>query len=119
MEMPMRKIPDPGDWTPEWYTTWGGQKLLLPPTVDSCTDDSDTETRYTNDKDSLRSYYSSGSSYDDDDDEEWEDFPECGNIINTRLKIGEHVSRVHPDYTSSLRKSRWRKKYFPIGTFPY
>jgi hypothetical protein len=119
MEMPMRKIPDPGDWTPEWYTTWGGRKLLkrrpsFESSVDSG-DDSYTEKDY-DEKDSLRSY-SSGSSYEDD--EEWEEFPECGTFVNTKQKIGEHVTRVHPDYTSSLRKSRWRKKYFPIGTFPY
>mmetsp|Transcript_44927 Transcript_44927/g.108601 ORF Transcript_44927/g.108601 Transcript_44927/m.108601 type:complete len:1005 (-) Transcript_44927:73-3087(-) len=49
----------------------------------------------------------------------WEDAPECGHIVNMRLKIGEHVTRVHPAYTSSLRRSRWRKKYFPKGSFPY
>lgn len=45
--------------------------------------------------------------------------PECGRIRNTRLKIGERITRVTPDLTSSLRRSRWRKKYFPRGTFPY
>ncbi|VEU36295.1 unnamed protein product [Pseudo-nitzschia multistriata] len=117
MEMPMRNIPDPGDWTPEWYTSWGG-------TLGSGSDseyDSDGESTYTKDTrdgkdDSIRSY-STSSSFSED--EEWEDAPECGTIVNTKLKIGEHVSRVHPDYTSSLRKSRWRKKYFPVGTFPY
>ena len=122
MEMPMRKIPDPGDWTPEWYTTWGGRKLLLrkpscESSVDSGSDsDSSIEKDY-NDKDSLISF-ASGSSYDDDE-EDFEDAPECGTFVNTKQKIGEHVTRVHPDYTSSLRRSRWRKKYFPIGTFPY
>jgi len=125
MEMPMRNIPDPGDWTPEWYTAWGGQKnkLLLPRQLSESSGFSDSESdtdREDEDhygKDSLRSY-STSSSFSDDD-EEWEDAPECGTLLNTKLKIGEHVSRVHPDYTSSLRKSRWRKKYFPIGTFPY
>ena len=129
MEMPMRKIPDPGDWTPEWYTTWNGRKLLLRrPSFDSASVDSGAESgvnsgadSYTDgenyEKDSLRSYSSEGTSFEDDED--WEEFPECGTFKNTKLKIGEHVSRVHPDYTSSLRKSRWRKKYFPIGTFPY
>mmetsp|Transcript_17021 Transcript_17021/g.39268 ORF Transcript_17021/g.39268 Transcript_17021/m.39268 type:complete len:1209 (+) Transcript_17021:165-3791(+) len=122
MEMPMPKIPDPGDWTPEWYTTWGGRKgLMQKPTSESSVEsgsisDSSTEKEY-NDEDSLRSF-TSGSSYDDDEDHD-EDAPECGTFVNTKQKIGEHVSRVHPDYTSSLRKSRWRKKYFPIGTFPY
>ena len=123
MEMPMPKIPDPGDWTPEWYTTWGGRKLLLRrPSADSSDDsssDSDTDGEYC-DKDSVHSYSTgsrTGSSYGDDED--WEDAPECGTFVNTKLKIGEHVSRVHPDHTSSLRKSRWRRKYFPAGTFPY
>lgn len=49
----------------------------------------------------------------------YEDAPECGQIVNIRLKIGEHITRVHPEYTSSLRRSRWRKKYFPKGSFPY
>lgn len=125
MEMPMRKIPDPGDWTPEWYTTWGGRKLLLRrPSIDASFEssigsgsDSYTEKDYYDNNDSLRSYSTGGSTYEDDED--WEDAPECGTFVNTKLKIGEHVTRVHPDYTSSLRKSRWRKKYFPIGTFPY
>jgi len=125
MEMPMRKIPDPGDWTPEWYTTWGGRKLLRRPSIDaSCESsidsgsDSYTEKDYYDNNDSLRSYSTGGTStYEDDED--WEEAPECGTFVNTKLKIGEHVTRVHPDYTSSLRKSRWRKKYFPIGTFPY
>jgi len=123
MEMPMRKIPDPGDWTPEWYTTWGDRKLHLrnrrsssESLSDSCSDSYTENECY--DKDSLRSYSSGGSSYEDDED--WEDdAPECGTFVNTKQKIGEHITRVHPDYTSSLRRSRWRKKYFPIGTFPY
>jgi hypothetical protein len=63
------------------------------------------------------SYSSSASS--NDGSASWEEAPECGEIVNVRQKIGERVTRVHPDYTSSLRRSRWRKKYFPRGTFPY
>ena len=68
---------------------------------------------------SSRSYVdvSSGDDYtyiDDDDDT-----PQCGVLINVKPKIGERVSRIHPDYTSQLRRSRWRLKYFPRGTFPY
>jgi len=128
MEMPMRNIPDPGDWTPEWYTTWGGSKLLLPRpsstegSFDSGHSESDTENFDSEGESQASCSYSSNSSYDDDDDDddvEWEEAPECGTIVNTRQKIGEHVTRVHPDFTSSLRKSRWRKKYFPAGSFPY
>ena len=117
MEMPMRNIPDPGDWTPEWYTTWESRKLHLPrPSTEGSVSDSDSENSGSEEGSQLSGSYSSGSSYDDD---EWEEAPECGTIVNTRQKIGEHVTRVHPDFTSSLRKSRWRKKYFPAGSFPY
>ena len=36
---------------------------------------------------------------------------QIGHIFTMRLKIGERITRVHPDYTSSLRRSRFRKKY--------
>ena len=60
---------------------------------------------------------------DDDDDDEsedasWEEIPECGKIKNVKLKIGDRISRVTPDLTSSLRRSRWRKKHFQHH-FPY
>lgn len=58
----------------------------------------------------------SEDSYDDD---AFEDAPECGEIVNTRLEIGEQLTRVHPDYTCSLRRSRYRRKYFPKESFPY
>ncbi|MGK3755160.1 MAG: hypothetical protein ACI8RD_007469 [Bacillariaceae sp.] len=120
MEMPMRNIPDPGDWTPEWYTTWESRKLHLPrPSTEGSRSDSDSENSGSEEGSQVSGVsgsYSSSSSYDDD---EWEEAPECGTLVNTRQKIGEHVTRVHPDFTSSLRKSRWRKKYFPAGSFPY
>ena len=47
----------------------------------------------------------------DDDDASWEETPECGRIINVVLQPGERLTRVTPDCTSSLRRSRWRKKY--------
>jgi len=48
-----------------------------------------------------------------------EDNPECGTLRNIRARVGEPLSRVTPDHTSSLRLSRWRKRHFPHGTFPY
>ena len=75
------------------------------------------QSSYSGSADSERSDESTTSS--DDGSASWEEAPECGQIINVRQKIGERVTRVHPDYTSSLRRSRWRKKYFPRGTFPY
>lgn len=56
----------------------------------------------------------------DDDDSFWDgERPECGTIRNVRLRIGEKITRVTPDLTSHVRRSRWRKKHFPPGTFPY
>lgn len=57
--------------------------------------------------------------FTDGDYESLEDTPQCGTLINVKPKIGERVTRIHPDYTCQLRRSRWRKKYFPRGTFPY
>jgi squalene cyclase len=81
----------------------------------------ESEGSYDDDEESYSGSEGSGSFSHADDETEasWEDAPECGEIINMRLKIGEHITRVHPDFTSSLRSSRWRKKYFPNGTFPY
>jgi len=54
------------------------------------------------------------------EDDSWEDDPpECGTIQNVKLRIGERLSLVHHEHLSSLRRSMWRKKYFPRGTFPY
>ena len=69
--------------------------------------------------DQISDRYHSTSHSQFEDDETWEDPPECGTLENVKLKIGERVSRVHPDHTSNIRRSRWRKKYFPRGTFPY
>ena len=37
--------------------------------------------------------------------------PEIGTLHTLRYKVGEKTTRVHYDYTSMLRKSRWKKKY--------
>jgi hypothetical protein len=57
--------------------------------------------------------------YDDDNLLWGDERPECGRIRNVRLRIGEKITRVTPDLTSHVRRSRWRKKHFPPGTFPY
>jgi len=70
---------------------------------------------------SRRSDFSqSKNSYGLGEDDSWEeDPPECGTFQNVKLKIGERLSLVHHEHLSSLRRSMWRKKYFPRGTFPY
>jgi len=184
MEMPMEIVPEPGEWTEEWFTQWKSPALQRRTSRRSGSDDgssseeshtrsgetmADTRTYCTNtDRGSFTENGGSVATRPDADDTDvgsdpwrplsehesitndnrggaslglasgsdsdnesysssassnvstsWEEPPECGVIINVRQKIGERVTRVHPDYTSSLRRSRWRKKYFPRGTFPY
>lgn len=42
---------------------------------------------------------------------------EIGSLCPICVKPGERLSMVHFDYVSSLRRSRWRKKYLK-GSFP-
>lgn len=189
MEMPMEIVPEPGEWTKEWYTQWKSPVEMRKTSRRCRSEDSSTQqgyeessfadqgtyytttdngsyshnagsftdesTRrdatdlasftdgstvlpYTTDQGSFTdgnrdedSSFFSGSGSDSESDgdsylssssggyDSWEEAPECGEIVNVRQKIGERVTRVHPDFTSSLRRSRWRKKYFPRGTFPY
>jgi hypothetical protein len=68
---------------------------------------------------SQRSRYTRRSHGYEEDDDSWEDPPECGTFQNVKQKIGERLSLVRYEHLSSLRQSRWRKRYFPRGTFPY
>ena len=80
-------------------------------------DESEDGSSSFNDEDSESSV--SSSSHDDGDNETWEEIPECGTLINVKPKINERVSRLTPDHTSHLIRSRFRKKHFPKGSFPY
>jgi hypothetical protein len=128
MEMPMESIHD-HEWADDWYLTW--QARNRSPRSGSRSNDDDKASHFDDDASSLRSDYSGSiitehensaredeTVYDSDDDS-WEEPPECGTLANVHQKIGERVSRVTPHHTSRLRRSRWRKKYFPRGTFPY
>lgn len=148
MEMPMESKPHPEEWTREWYKTWEApphrsssrsvtSSSYTGTGTGSCSasDEPTTETgRVTapghthsssSCNDSVASYSTSdnftseGEDTDVDGSYYYEDTPQCGELINVKPKIGERVSRIHPDYTSQLRRSRWRLKYFPRGTFPY
>ena len=69
---------------------------------------------------SSSSFYSSDCSSSGSTDEgSWEDAPECGTLTNVKPKLSERVSRVTPDHTSHLLRSRFRKKHFPHGFLPY
>mmetsp|Transcript_23291 Transcript_23291/g.35936 ORF Transcript_23291/g.35936 Transcript_23291/m.35936 type:complete len:299 (+) Transcript_23291:484-1380(+) len=127
MEMPMDNVGD-DEWDQDWYLTWQCKREMGALIAYSQSEDESVI------EDTL-SRVSSGTRYDESvaseemddnddddyisDDDSWEELPQCGSIHNVKLKIGERVSRVHHNHTSSLRRSRWRKKYFPRGTFPY
>jgi hypothetical protein len=109
MPMPVRA----GKWIEEWYTRPWAQPLLMSPRGASPVASGSHTSPWTD------RTYDNRALDDRAEDSVWEDVPECGKIRNVKLKIGERVSRVTPDLTSSLRRSRWRKKHFPRGTFPY
>ena len=103
MEMPV-KAPE---WTEDWYRT-----PLLHSLGTNLSESADGEAA-----EYYRKYVQSED--ESEEEEDWEDTPECGTLKNVKLKPGERISRVTPELTSSLRRSRWRKKFFPKGTFPY
>jgi hypothetical protein len=102
MEMPM-KAPE---WSPEWF-----RGPYLAPLGSNLSGSSleDAIPGYL--RDELEEY----------DQDAWEETPECGTFRNTQpqLRCGERITLVTPELVSSLRRSRWRKKFFPRGTFPY
>ena len=142
MAMPMTHR-QAGNWPEEWYTTWQSRKLFRAEHADDSSESSySCGSSRSPDDDHTGSILSGsaisgsvytrdtrGSDYFDDEVETdgestWDDYydeyaPECGHIVNVKQKIGERESRVNPYTTSSLRRSRWRRKYFPRGTFPY
>jgi len=106
MEMPMKV----DEWSEEWYS-----KPWAAPLESNLSGDAASPSRKKGGGRRLGPY----SEPDDETYESWEDVPECGTIKTVKLRIGERISRVTPDLTSSLRRSRWRKKHFPKGSFPY
>lgn len=95
VEMDIEYNPLLDAWDEAWYTTWRSRK------------------------DNPNNFKSVQSSFSDSDSQRSISLQihEIGTICTMRYRIGERVSRVHPQYTSSLRKSRWKKKYFPKGIF--
>lgn len=132
MKMPIDNVPDPGEWTEDWYTTWKSRKenpnnlklfereenMEESDSDDNESDSSGSEDKYTSEE-KTRAAKSNEKYLGDDDDSYWEEEPEVGELCTVRLKIGERVSRVTWEHTSSLRRSRWRRKYFPKSKFPH
>lgn len=97
-----------GEWTQEWY-----KKKTLAPIK------SNLSGSVAGDPGNALELSDFFPDEESDDDSLYAKAPQCGRIRNMKLKIGEKITRVTPDLTSSLRRSRWRKRHFPRGTFPY
>eukprot|EP00984_Skeletonema_dohrnii_P005933 scaffold2108_cov88-Skeletonema_dohrnii-CCMP3373.AAC.1 len=117
LQIPVTKIPESGDWNEDWYTTWKSRRdnpnnlvtfteADIPSLSMNTSGTSSTSTTMTG----SHSYDQSMESSDTAPCKKKAVLIEIGNIVSVRFG-GERVSKVHPDYTSSLRRSRWRKKY--------
>jgi len=106
MEMPMRA---PG-WKEDWFRT----PTFAPIGTNPSASHDAQEFPQSPDMSQLNHFGS-----DEMDSEDWEDAPECGTLRNVKYRPGDRITRLTPELTSSLRRSRWRKKHFPRGTFPY
>lgn len=125
LQIKVTKIPESGDWNEDWYTTWKSRRdnpnnLVtftvsdIPSLSMNSTGTSNTSTTVTE----SNSYDKSVESSDTAPCKKKAVLIEIGNIVSVRFGTGERVSKVHPDYTSSLRRSRWRKKYMQ-GEFAF
>jgi len=105
----VKNIPDPDEWNEDWYTTWKSRKdnpNNLITFVETVVDDELYKER--EEESSLKSgFYGRKKRV----------VVEIGSLCPIRVKPGERLSMVHFDYVSSLRRSRWRKKYLK-GSFP-
>ncbi len=103
----VENAPDALAWKREWYMTWKSRKenpnQLL---QDEKVDDSQSAVASHN---GTFSVVHEADAIDAS--------PQIGNICTMRLKIGQRITRIHPDYTSSLRRSRFRKKYCKKSSF--
>ena len=106
------KIADPDEWNEDWYTTWKSRRdnpnnLLAYAKEDEIS----TTKRGASDDETVETYESDAESVVTNDKPRVKKVIEIGNIVSVRVRCGERVSKVHPDFTSSLRMSRWKRKY--------
>jgi len=124
--MQISNPPDPNTWEEEWYTTWKTRRdnpntLKRRELENSSRNDGidDFQSVVTNQRRISESTSTRGQLADLDSciGAVVLSLPEIGTINTLRFRTGERVSRVHHEHTSFLRKSRWKKKYFPRGIF--
>jgi hypothetical protein len=97
VEVTVTRIAEEGEWSEDWFTTWKSRKDNPNNLVAFDQDETLTETEVWNTDRKLTNRKTV--------------VVEIGSLCPVRVRAGERVSRVHVDYTSFLRHSRWRKKY--------
>ncbi len=123
LQIPVSRRPESGYWKEDWYTTWKSRrdnpnKLVTFTEADIPSlnmNSSGTTSTSTTITESHSYDHQSVQSSDTTASQKKKVLIEIGNLVSVPLHYttsgGERTSKVHPDYTSSLRRSRWRKKY--------
>ena len=104
LEVSVTRIPDEGEWSEDWFTTWKSRK----------DNPNNLETFAQDEKENLVNGIPGASfaAHRENDHVVGKNVVvEIGSLCPVRVKPGERISRIHPEYTSSLRQSRWRKRY--------
>eukprot|EP00579_Thalassiosira_antarctica_P009397 CAMPEP_0201915510 /NCGR_PEP_ID=MMETSP0903-20130614/5400_1 /ASSEMBLY_ACC=CAM_ASM_000552 /TAXON_ID=420261 /ORGANISM="Thalassiosira antarctica, Strain CCMP982" /LENGTH=1105 /DNA_ID=CAMNT_0048451127 /DNA_START=34 /DNA_END=3354 /DNA_ORIENTATION=- len=110
LQVSVTKIPEPGEWNEDWYTTWKSRK-----------DNPNNLVTFAQDetvKMSESQYFVHSTKCHEITPILKKVVVEIGSLCPVRVRGGERVSRIHPEFTSSLRQSRWRKKYLKGSLFP-
>jgi hypothetical protein len=117
--MQVTRIPDEDEWNENWYTTWRSRRdnpnnLIAFAELEIKTPSYSEENNIVEGLSSIDESIHTNSSKAP----KRKVTIEIGTLCPVRLKTGERISRVHPEFTSSLRRSRWRKKYVSGMKFP-
>ena len=128
--MQMERLPDPGEWSEEWYASWKSRKenpnalvtdkderrVEVPsiPAYARAPSQSKEAAAVANSARDKYAFEDDGASLSDVDEDvgqrndgaSWEEPPEVGTLCTVRYKAGEPKSRVNWFLTSRLRRSR-------------
>jgi hypothetical protein len=118
--MQVTRIPDEDEWNENWYTTWRSRR----DNPNNLIAFAELEIKTPSYSEENNTIVEGLSSIDESIHTSSSKAPkrkvtiEIGTLCPVRLKTGERISRVHPEFTSSLRRSSWRKKYVSGMKFP-
>lgn len=120
LQMQVTRIPDEDEWNENWYTTWRSRR----DNPNNLIAFAELEIKTPSYSEENNTIVEGLSSIDESIHTSSSKAPkrkvtiEIGTLCPVRLKTGERISRVHPEFTSSLRRSSWRKKYVSGMKFP-